>query len=134
MRSQYGSGFPVTPLHDEVVFNDARDVFPGPPPGSRFVPARDRDGRLFLSTDLYDPPRPSLSNSARLSAYARTDLRGTFTVWRDWEAYGEVINLFDRENFGTRLRDASPAGGRPIDYQVAPAFPRLVTYGIRFKF
>jgi len=134
VRSQYGTGFPITPIHEEVYFNDKRNVSPGPPPGSAFRPARERNGQLLLVPDLYDPPRLSLLNSTRQSAYARTDLRVTVVFWRDWEAYGEIINLFDRENFQSRLQDVSSIDGRPVDYQVAPAFPRLLTYGVRFRF
>jgi hypothetical protein len=69
VRSQYGSGFPVTPLHEEVVFNDARDVFPGPPPGSRFVPARDRDGRLFRPVRPASPVAVELGTAVRVRAH-----------------------------------------------------------------
>ena len=134
LRSQYGSGFPVTPLHPEVRFNDDRNVWPGPPPGSTFKPGRDRDGNLLVRTNLLDPPRLSLLNSARMSPYARTDVRVSYAIHERVEAYGEVINLFDRQNFGVALPDVTDPVGRSIEYQLAPAFPRLFTYGVRFKF
>jgi outer membrane receptor protein involved in Fe transport len=133
VRSQHASGFPVTPLHEEVVFNDDANVFPGPPPGTRFRPARRADGSLFVHTNLYDEPRISLLNSTRIAAYGRTDLRITYTVDKRFEVYGEIINLFDRENFTVLLPDATRPDRRPVTYQIAPAFPRLVTYGVRFK-
>ena len=130
-RSQYGTGFPVTPVHAEVDFGDHRNSFPGPPRGSTLRPARGRNGQLFLFPDVYGPSRVSLLNSTRQSAYARTDLRWTFVFWRDWEAYGEIINLFDHQNFRNQL---TLPGGGPVDYRVAPAFPRMLTYGVRFRF
>ena len=134
LRSQYASGFPVTPLHKEVRFNDDRNRFPGPPPGSLFRAGRDRNGELFLQTNVYDPPRLSLLNSTRMSAYARTDVRFTYRIDKRFEVYGEIINLLDRENFRAPLPDVSPGNPQPIEYQVEPAFPRLFTYGVRFKF
>lgn len=134
VRSQYASGFPVTPLHPEVRFNDDRNSWPGPPPGSTFRPGRHRDGRLLVGTNPLDPPRLSLLNSARMSAYTRTDVRVSYAIDEHFEAYGEVINFFDRENFGVTLPDVTDPAGRPVSYQLAPAFPRLFTYGVRFTF
>ena len=130
-RSQYGTGFPVTPVQAEVDFTDHRNTFPGPPPGSTLRPARGRNGQLFFFPDVYGPTRVSLLNSTRQSAYARTDLRWTFVFWRDWEAYGEIINLLGHENFRNEL---TLPGAGPVDYRVAPAFPRMLTYGVRFRF
>ena len=134
VRSQHASGFPVTPLHQEVVFNDDPNVFPGPPPGTHFRAARRADGSLFVDTNLYDEPRISLLNSTRLAAYGRTDVRITYTIDKRFEAYGEIINLFDRENFRVLLPDVTGPDRMPVSYQIAPAFPRLLTYGVRFKF
>lgn len=134
VRSQHASGFPITPLHEEVMFNDDPNVFPGPPPGTRFRPARRADGSLIVNTNLYDEPRISLLNSTRVSAYGRTDVRITYAIDKRFEAYGEIINLFDRENFEVLLPDATRPDRRPVTYQIAPSFPRLLTYGVRFKF
>lgn len=134
VRSQYGSALPVTPLHPEVRFNDDRNAWPGPPPGSTFRPGRDRDGRLLVRTNVLDPPRLSLLNSARMSAYTRTDVRVSYAIDEHFDAYGEVINVFDRENFGVALPDVTGPTGQSIRYQLAPAFPRLFTYGVRFTF
>jgi hypothetical protein len=134
VRSQYGSGFPVTPLHPEVRFNDSRNTWPGPPPGTLFQAGRDRNGNLITRSDLLDPPRLSLLNSARMSPYARTDVRVSYALHERFDVYGEVINLFDRENFGINVPDVSDRVGRPVDYQLAPYFPRLFTYGVRFAF
>jgi hypothetical protein len=133
-RSHYGSGFPVTPLHPEVRFNDNRDGSPGPPPGSMFQFHRDAEGRLIARTNLLDPPRLTLLNSARMSAYARTDVRATYAIDEHIEAYGEVMNVFDRDNFGVALPDVTARTGSPVRYQLAPAFSRLFTYGVRFTF
>jgi len=134
VRSQYASGFPVTPFHDEVLFNDDRNTFPGPPPGSLFRAGRHRDGSLLMRADVNDPPRISLLNSTRLRPYGRTDIRFTYAFDKRLEAYGETINLFGRENFDAFVRDATAPGRPPTEYQIAPAFPRLFTYGVRFKF
>jgi hypothetical protein len=134
VRSQHASGFPVTPFHDEVHFNDDRNTFPGPRPGALFGAARRQDGSLLMRVNVYDPPRVSLMNSTRLGPYGRTDIRFTYAFDKRLEAYGEIINLFDRENFEALLMDATGPGRRPVEYQLAPAFPRLFTYGVRFKF
>ncbi len=134
VRSQYGSGFPITPLHPEVRFNDDRNVSPGPPPESIFRALSGREGRLLVGTNLLDRPRLSLLNSARMSAYTRTDVRGSYTINQHLDVYGEVINVFGRENFGVVLPDVTGGTGQPARYQLAPAFPRLVTYGVRFTF
>jgi outer membrane cobalamin receptor len=134
VRSQHASGFPITPLHEEVVFNDDANVFPGPPPGTRFRPARRADGSLFMHTSLYDEPRISLLSSTRVAPYGRTDVRITYTIDKRFEVYGEIINLFDRENFEVLVPDVTGPNRMPVTYQIAPAFPRLVTNGVRFKF
>jgi hypothetical protein len=134
VRSQYGSGFPVTPLHPEVRFDDFRNTWPGPSPGSTFRAGRNRDGSLIVRSDLLDPPRLSLLNSARMSPYARTDVRVSYAIDEHLDIYGEVINFFDRENFGVAVPDVADRAGRSIAYQLAPAFPRLFTYGVRFAF
>jgi hypothetical protein len=45
-----------------------------------------------------------------------------------------VAWLFDRENFAVLLPDATRRDRMPVAYQIASAFPRLLTYGVRFKF
>ena len=39
-----------------------------------------------------------------MPAYARTDARVTFEVTKWLEVYGEIINIFNRENFHPRAR------------------------------
>jgi outer membrane cobalamin receptor len=132
IRSQYASGFPITPVHEEVGYSDDWNMHPGPR-----VPIsapRRRDGTLFTWTSLYDQPRLSLLNSTRLSAYSRTDMRFTYTIDRRLEVYGELMNLFDRENFRLFVKDATGPGLPAHEFQIAPAFPRLFTYGVRFQF
>ena len=46
-----------------------------------------------------NPLRLSLLNSTRAPAYARTDVRATFAIAPWLEVYGEIVNLFGRENF-----------------------------------
>jgi outer membrane receptor for ferrienterochelin and colicin len=134
LRSQYASGFPLTPLHDEVDFDDDRNVRPGPPPGSKFQSRRSGAGALLMASNLDDPPRLSLLNSARMSGYGRTDVRVSYAIDSHFDVYGEVINLFDRANFNGRSAGVGAVDGEPISYQVARAFPRLFTYGVRFRF
>lgn len=87
-----------------------------------------------MDTSLYDEPRISLLNSTRVAPYGRTDVRVTYTIDKRFEVYGEIINLFDRENFEVLVPDVTGPNRMPVTYQIAPAFPRLVTYGVRFKF
>lgn len=126
--SHYASGFALTPVHPEVFFGDT-SLPPRPPPFRAF---RNSTGGLVAFTDPNNPLRLSLLNSARMPAYARTDVRVTFKLAKWVEVYGEVINVFNRENFHpSALFGASRSPGQ---YEVAPSLPRLPTYGVRVKF
>ena len=49
------------------------------------------------------------------------------------EAYGEILNLFNRSNFRAKER----IGGEPgfdAGYQAEPSCPRLPSYGVRIMF
>ena len=127
--SQYATGFALTPLHPEPVFPQESQVFP--PPSPPFTPARNSRGDLLLLSSRDVPLRLALLNSARMPAYARTDARVSFAVAKWLEVYGEVINLFARENFHPKAEVRSDVIAR---YQVAPSLPRLPTYGVRLKF
>ena len=49
------------------------------------------------------------------------------------EAYGEILNLFNRSNFLSRER-IGPEPGFDAGYQTEPSFPRLPSYGVRIMF
>jgi hypothetical protein len=127
--SQYATGFALTPLHPEPVFPQESQIFPVPV--RPFSPARGSDGMLLLRRDPNKPLRLSLLNSTRAPAYARTDVRASFAVTPWLEIYGEVINVFNRENFHPRT-EYRP--GAFTQYQIAPSLPLLPTYGLRVKF
>ena len=126
-NTQYATGFPLTPLTSEVQFND--DQLPATPP---YRPSRDSNGELVTRKNPNGYLRLSLLNADRMPAYARTDARVTFEVW-DWlEVYGEVVNIFNRNNFHPSV--SLGAGNFPGEYEVAQTLPRLPTYGVRVKF
>lgn len=126
-NSQFATGFPITPLYPEVLFNG--DSLPARLP---YTAARAADGHLYKVTDPTGYLRVSLLNSVRMPPYFRTDARVTFEVL-DWlEVYGELINVFGRENFHPNaLLGVSQMPGH---YEVARGLPRLPTYGVRVKF
>jgi hypothetical protein len=127
VNSQYGSGFPLTPLTAEVQFDDNR--FPATLP---YRAGRGTGGELLARKTPDGYLRLSLLNAERMPAYARTDARVTFEV-RDWlEVYGEIVNIFNRQNFHPDAFQGP--GGSPGKYEVANGLPRLPSYGVRVKF
>ena len=67
------------------------------------------------------------------AADARTDVRVTVSITKWLEAYGEVLNLFNRSNFRAR-GNFGQEPGFPAGYDAEPSFPRLPTYGVRVRF
>jgi hypothetical protein len=126
--SQYASGFPIAPLHPEVQFSQV------PSPSSGLLrPLRDGEGNLLERRYPDNLVRLGLVNSSRLPPYARTDVRVTVAITKWLEAYGEILNLFNRSNFRAKER----IGGEPgfdAGYQAEPSFPRLPSYGVRVMF
>ncbi len=129
--SQYATGFALTPLHPEPAFPGEQLL--QPPPTPPFAPARSAHGDLALRINLQNPLRLSLLNSIRMPSYARTDARISFAVAKWLEVYGEVINLFNRNNFHPEA-EFRPDFVAQQQYGVAPNLPRLPTYGVRVKF
>lgn len=127
------SGFPVTPLHEEVVFSQIVHLDGTVDPIAR--PFRRRDGTLqtFLAPFMR---RLALRNSDRLSAYSRTDVRVTFSTLGHWEFYGEVINLFNHRNYLIEVTfpavDNIPESVSRSN--VYTEFERIPTAGVRFRF
>ena len=122
------SGFPVTPIRDEVrFFNRVR------PDGSVESIARTSrrpDGSLLTSIEP-DLRRLGLRNTARLTGYARTDLRGTYTTGGHWEFYGEILNVFNQRNFVQPIQSSASGMTESATYKY---FERLPSFGIRVRF
>ena len=127
VNSQFATGFPLTPLHSEVWFND--DQLPAIPP---YQPYRKSNGELFTIRNPNGYLRVGLLNTGRMPAYARTDARVTFELWKWLEVYGEIINIFNRNNF--HPHDLLGPTSYPGEYEVAQSLPRLPSYGVRVKF
>ena len=127
--SQYATGFALTPLYPEPVFPEMQQIVPVPTPP--FTALRGRDGTLTLMRSPNNPLRLSLLNSERAPAYARTDVRASFTIAPWLDVYGEIVNLFGRENF---MPVTEYRTGAYTQYQIAPSLPRLPTYGVRLRF
>jgi hypothetical protein len=128
-NSQYATGFPITPLHPEVLFAD--DALSNPMPPFRAV--RKSNGEFVVASDPNGFLRVSLLNSARMPAYARTDARVTFEIAKWLEVYGEMINVVNRENFHPNAL-LGVGSNFPGQYEVAPSLPRLPSYGVRVTF
>jgi TonB dependent receptor/TonB-dependent Receptor Plug Domain len=127
------SGFPTTPLHEDVLF--ARALLPngGFDPIAR--PMRRADG-TFITAPSADLRRLSLRNSDRLSGYSRVDARLTFSTLGRWEIYGEVINLFGTQNYRQEIiiPSSSLGGGGVTNNNIYEQFERLPSFGVRVKF
>jgi len=126
--SQYASDVPIAPLQPEVLFAQVPDQSSG-----LLKPLRDGDGDLLERRYPDNLVRLGLVNSSRLPPYARTDVRVTVAITKRVEAYGEILNLFNRSNFRAKER----IGGEPgfdAGYQAEPSFPRLPSYGVRIMF
>ena len=103
----------------------------------RLVPATDSAGNLQYTVDYGGVEN---LNSARLPHYARVDFRATYQrggADGGWSLYVEVINLLGRDNAITlepRLRH-NPGAELPLLSEVpSQGFPRVPTFGLRFRF
>jgi hypothetical protein len=132
---QLASGFPVTPLHEEVSFAPRINIDGTVDPIRRS--SRNPDGTLFT----YPSPfmrRLALRNSDRLSGYGRTDIRVTFATLGHWELYGEVINLFNQRNYLLEMTfppvNGIPGSGSVSRSNIYTELERMPTAGLRFRF
>ena len=130
---QLASGFPVTPLHEEVWFAQRVNIDGTVDPIRR--PSRNPDGTLFMNPWPF-MRRFALRNSDRLSGYGRTDVRVTFATLGHWEFYGEVINLFKQRNYLLEMT-FPPVNGIPGSVSrsnIYTELERIPTAGLRFRF
>jgi TonB dependent receptor/TonB-dependent Receptor Plug Domain len=130
---QHASGFPVTPLHEEVAFG--RTIFLDGTIDPIARTHRRRDGTLMTILQPF-MRRLGLRNSDHLSPYSRTDVRVTFSTGHHWEFYGEVINLFNHRNY---LIEVTFPAVDNIPESVSRSniyteFERIPTAGVRFRF
>jgi hypothetical protein len=130
---QLASGFPVTPVLQEVSFSQVIRL-----DGTRdplFRTFRDRNGEL-VSFDNVFLRRLSSINSERTTGYSRVDVRGTYATGGHWEFYGEVLNLFNHRNYIQTVNRTTEEGqvqevGRA---NVFNTFERMISFGIRATF
>jgi hypothetical protein len=130
---QLASGFPVTPLREEVSFSTRVNLDGTVDPIQR--PSRNRDGTLFTQPWPF-MRRLRLRNADRLTGYARTDVRVTFATLGHWEFYGEVINLFNQRNYLIEVT-FPPVNGIPENVSrnnIYTELERIPTAGLRFRF
>ena len=130
---QLASGFPTTPMREEVSFgrvtylDGTRDEF--------YRTFRDRNGNLVTGVESFQR-RLSSINSDRTTGYSRVDVRATYTTGKHWEFYGEVINLFNHRNYLETINETTETGqrreiGRANIYNT---FERMVSFGMRVSF
>jgi hypothetical protein len=130
---QLASGFPVTPVLEEVSFGQLIHL-----DGTRdplFRAFRDRNGQLIKIENVF-LRRLSSINSERTTGYSRVDVRGTYSTGNHWEFYGEVLNLFNHRNYMQKLNRTTEDGetleiGRANVYNT---FERMISFGIRATF
>ena len=124
------SGFPHTPalgLRVAAVEDDR----------GRLVPATDSAGDLQYTVDYGGVEN---LNSGRLPHYARVDVRGTYQrggADGGWSFYIEVINLLGRDNavvLEPRLHHDPGAELPRLSEAPSLGFPRVPTFGLRFRF
>ena len=124
------SGFPHTPalgLRVAAVEDDR----------GRLVPATDSSGDLQYTVDYGGVEN---LNSGRLPHYARVDVRGTYQrggADGGWSFYIEVINLLGRDNavvLEPRLHHEPGAELPRLSEAPSLGFPRVPTFGLRFRF
>lgn len=101
----------------------------------RLVPATDSAGNLQYTIDYGGVEN---LNSARLPSYARVDVRATYQrPGGRWSLYVEVINLLGRDNAITlepRLQHDPGAELPRLSEVPSQGFPRVPTFGLRFRF
>jgi hypothetical protein len=131
---QLASGFPITPLHEEVAFGNRVHLTTGAiDPIAR--PSRNPDGSLRTSLTPF-MRRLVLRNSDRLSAYSRTDVRVTFSTLGRWEFYGEVLNVFGQRNYLVEV-EFPATNNLPASVSRSNVYAelgRIPTAGLRFRF
>jgi hypothetical protein len=126
------SGFPVTPVHEDVLFAHATLPNGGRDPIAR--PFRRPDGTLATWTTA-DMRRLSLRNTDRLSGYSRVDVRLTYATLGRWEIYGEVINLLGTQNYRQEIFvPPHLGGGVASNNNIYEQFERFPSFGVRVKF
>ena len=111
--------------------------------GLRVAAAEDDRGRLVPATDSRGDLRYTVDyggvgnlNSSRLPHYARVDVRGTYQRGA-WSFYLEVINLLGRDNavvLEPRLNHDPGAELPRLSEVSSQGFPRVPTFGLRFRF
>jgi TonB-dependent receptor-like protein len=129
---QLASGFPTTPVREEVVFGPTLEVDGTRPEILR--PLRNRDGKLVEYLDVFQR-RLSTINSERLTGYSRVDARLTYSTRGHWEFYGEVLNLLNSRNYLQRVTEHRDGVARPAgEANVYNTFERMVSFGMRVVF
>jgi TonB dependent receptor-like, beta-barrel/TonB-dependent Receptor Plug Domain len=126
------SGFPTTPVREEVVFDS-----PVLLDGTRreiLRPVRNRDGQLVSFLDVFQR-RLSTINSERLTGYSRLDARLSYSTRRHWEFYGEILNLLNSRNHLQRVTEHRDGQARPVgEANVYNTFERMGSFGLRVTF
>ena len=132
MTWQIASGFPITPVQEEVDFGRVVDLNGVLDPLYRTFRSR---GRLVTFPDVLHR-RLSTINAARLSGYQRGDARVTYSTLGHWEFYFEVLNALNNRNSRYTLVETNDAGeqveiGKANVYET---FERMYSYGLRVRF
>ena len=130
---QFASGFPLTPMQDEVSF--ARVIYVDGTRDQFYRTFRDQNGNLITGFAPFQRRLASI-NSERTTGYSRVDVRGTYTTGKHWEFYGEVINLFNHRNYLETINEPTETGERREigRSNIANTFERMVSFGMRVSF
>jgi hypothetical protein len=130
---QMASGFPTTPVQQEVAFGQLIRLDGTIDP--LFRTYRDRNGRLIMFDNVFER-RLSSINSERTTGYSRVDARLTYSTARHWEFYVEVLNAFNHRNYLQKITGTTAEGevretGRANIYST---FERMISFGVRATF
>jgi hypothetical protein len=120
--------------------------FPWTPPTGIRVASREQGSRLVPRT--LGPNRFELEvapggvadlNSRRMPMFSRMDLRFAYRprgANGRWEIYFEVLNALNHKNafFVDQNIVSGGANGPQLQEEVVGAFPRIPTFGVRFRF
>ena len=129
---QLASGFPTTPVREEVAFGPTLQADGTPPDLLR--PVRNRDGQLVSYLNVFQR-RLSTINSERLTGYSRLDARLTYSTRKHWEFYGEVLNALNSRNHLQRVTERRDGQARPAgEANVYNTFERMMSFGMRVMF
>jgi hypothetical protein len=131
---QIASGFPTTPVREEVLFGRVINLTDGTR-DPLYRASRNAKGELISHLNVFQRRLASI-NTERLSGYSRADIRLTYATGGHWEFYGEVLNAFNHRNYLQSVSETTDDGGTQLvgRSNIYNTFERMFSFGMRVKF